>query len=40
MTIYIDIQSVRTKLDKDSLQNEMLHCVTFVLHLGAYLNSV
>nr|DAY14534.1 MAG TPA: hypothetical protein [Caudoviricetes sp.] len=40
MTIYIDIQSVRTKLDKDSLQNEMLHCVTFVLHLGDYLNSV
>lgn len=40
MTIYVDIQSVRTKLEKGDLQNEMLHCVTFVLHLGAYLNSV
>ena len=29
-----------TKLEKDDLQNEMLHCVTFVLHLGDYLNSV
>ena len=36
----VDIQSVRKELDKDNLQNEMLHRVTFVLHLGGYLNSV
>ena len=38
--MYVDIQIVRAKLEKGDLQNEMLHCVTFVLHLGGYLNSV
>lgn len=40
MTIYVDIQIVMKKLEKGDLQNEMLHCVTFVLHLRDYLNTV